>query len=271
MEITVFKYENTIIRTDCVDGEPWFCGKDVCEVLGYSNSNKAIKDHCRQDGVTISYLTDGVGRQRETSFINEPNLYRLIMRSKMQAAEAFENWVVTEVLPTIRKNGGYITKNKLAELFTNPSSIPDFLRNMAETIDSLNAQVRDRDLKIDGLETEKAILAPKAAFADAVSVSGTCILVRDLAKLIKQKGIDMGEKRLFAWLRDNGYLCTQKASWNMPTQRAMELGLFEIKETAVQNPSGEPILRKTAKITGKGQIYFIRKFFPNGDMDIQAY
>lgn len=258
MSITVFNYNNTAVRTEIIESAVWFCGKDVCDVLGYANNSKAIKDHCRQDGVTIRYLTDGLGRQQAASFINEPNLYRLIMRSKMQAAEAFENWVVSEVLPTIRKTGGYITPDKLAQIYTNPDELPDFIIKVGEALKEARA-------KVSQLEEEKKLNAPKVLFAESVAGSKNSILVGDLAKILKQRGINIGQNRLFSWMRENGYLGKTGERWNKPNQRFMDSGLFELKETVVQNADGEPIARLTVKVTGKGQEYFINKFLSKAE------
>ena len=237
------------IRTVQIDNEPYFVGKDVADILGYANPRKAIIDHVdeedKTDGVTIR---DSIGREQNPVCINESGLYSLILSSKLPTAKKFKRWVTAEVLPAIRKTGGYVSNE---EMFIN-TYLPYadeqtvlMFRSQLEIIKSLNAKI----------ETDK----PKVLFADAVDTSHTSILVGDLAKLISQNGVDIGQKRLFQWLRDNGYLMKVGESRNMPTQRAMEQGLFEVKERTISNPDGSIRITRTTKVTGKGQIYFINK------------
>lgn len=191
-----------------------------------------------------------MGRQQEAKFVDEGNLYRLISHSKLPTAEKFESWVFDEVLPTIRKHGAYMTTETLEKALYNP----DFLIRLANELKDTKEHVKHLETKIDNDK-------PKVIFADAVSVSNQCILIGELAKLIKQNGVDTGQKRLFQWLRDNGYLIKRGGTdYNMPTQRAMDMKLFEIKETTVTHSDGHVTLNKTVKVTGKGQQYFINKF-----------
>jgi anti-repressor protein len=232
-------------------GEPWFVGKDVAQALGYSNPRKALADHVREnhksDGVTIR---DTIGREQHPTIIDEAGLYSLVMRAKTDKAEDFQEWVTAEVLPAIRKTGGYIAgseKMSDAEL-------------MAKAVLVAQATIKERDARIKELESDTQRMKPKEIFADAVSASDQTILIGDLAKLIKQNGHDIGQKRMFEWLRNNGYLIKrQGADYNSPTQRAMELGLFRIKETAVTHSDGHVTISKTVKVTGKGQAYFVNK------------
>lgn len=232
-------------------GEPWFVGKDVAQALGYSNPRKALADHVREnhksDGVTIR---DTIGREQHPTIIDEAGLYSLVMRAKTDKAEEFQEWVTAEVLPAIRKTGGYIAgseKMSDAEL-------------MAKAVLVAQATIKERDARIKELESDTQRMKPKEIFADAVSASDQTILIGDLAKLIKQNGHDIGQKRMFEWLRNNGYLIKrQGADYNSPTQRAMELGLFRIKETAVTHSDGHVTVSKTVKVTGKGQAYFVNK------------
>lgn len=178
--------------------------------------------------------------------IPEGDIYRLIVRSKLPSAEKFEMWVFDEVLPAVRKHGAYATE----ELLNDPEL----------AIKAFTALKEERE-KNKALLEDNQRMKPKEIFADAVSASHTTILIGELAKILKQNGVEMGQKRLFAWMRDNGYLIKRKgADWNMPTQRSMEMGLFEIKETAINNPDGSIRISKTVKVTGKGQQYFINKF-----------
>ena len=181
---------------------------------------------------------------QNTAFINESGLYSLVLSSKLPTAKKFKRWVTSEVLPSIRKNGGYIAGQE------NMSD--DEL--MAKALMVAQNKIAERDKQIERMK-------PKEIFADAVSASHTSILVGDMAKLLKQNGVDIGQKRLFEWLRENGYLIKRKGSdWNMPTQKSMEMGLFDIKESTVNNPDGSVRINRTTKVTGKGQQYFINKF-----------
>lgn len=230
-------------------GEPWFIGKDVAEILGYSNTPKAIRDHVDDEDKLAERIVLS-GQNREVAIINESGLYSLILSSKMPKAKEFKRWVTAEVLPAIRKTGGYIAgseKMSDAEL-------------MAKAVLIAQATIKERDARIAELESDTQRMKPKEIFADAVSASEQTILIGDLAKLIKQNGHDMGQKRMFEWLRNNGYLIKrQGADYNSPTQRAMEMGLFRIKETAVTHSDGHVTVSKTVKVTGKGQTYFVNK------------
>lgn len=230
-------------------GEPWFVGKDVAEILGYSNTKDAIAKHVDDEDKLGAQIATS-GQNRNMTIINESGLYSLILSSKMPKAKEFKRWVTAEVLPAIRKTGGYIAgseKMSDAEL-------------MAKAVLVAQATIKERDARIKELESDTQRMKPKEIFADAVSASDQTILIGDLAKLIKQNGHDIGQKRMFEWLRNNGYLIKrQGADYNSPTQRAMELGLFRIKETAVTHSDGHVTVSKTVKVTGKGQAYFVNK------------
>ncbi|KLA46989.1 phage antirepressor [Ligilactobacillus ruminis] len=245
-ELKNFSFEGRQIRALTIEGEPYFVGKDVAEVLGYSNSRKAIADHVDSEdkGVTKCYTLGGT---QQTTIINESGLYSLILSSKLPDAKKFKHWVTSEVLPAIRKHGAYMTDAKAASIVTDKGSLADLLQQAAE-------QLKRKDIQIEQMK-------PKALFADAVSTSDTPILVGELAKILHQNGVSMGQNRMFRWLRDNGYLISKKGtSYNMPTQRAMELGLFKIKENAITHSDGHVTITKTPKVTGKGQVYFVNKF-----------
>lgn len=231
-------------------GEPWFVGKDIAEILGYSDLNKAVAMHVDDDDKKLNDKTSPSFGQRGTTLINESGLYSLILSSKLPDAKKFKHWVTAEVLPAIRKTGGYIAgseKMSDAEL-------------MAKAVLVAQATIKERDARIKELESDTQRMKPKEIFADAVSASDQTILIGDLAKLIKQNGHDIGQKRMFEWLRNNGYLIKrQGADYNSPTQRAMELGLFRIKETAVTHSDGHVTVSKTVKVIGKGQAYFVNK------------
>lgn len=237
------------IRTVAINKEPWFVGKDVCDALGYANSRKALADHVKDGHKNSVTIRDGIGNPQKT-IIDEAGLYSLVMRSKTEKAEAFQEWVTSEVLPAIRKHGGYLSPEKIEEVLSDPDTIIKLATNLKEE------QAKRREAEAALKEAK-----PKIIFADAVSASDQTILIGDLAKIIKQNGHDIGQKRLFQWLRDNGYLIKRQGSdYNSPTQRAMEMGLFRIKETAVTHADGHVTVSKTVKVTGRGQNYFVNKF-----------
>lgn len=245
--ITFKNNEFGTVRTIEINSKPYFCGSDVAKSLGYAIPSKAINTHCK--GVSKMEVPTKGGKQ-EMLFISEGDVYRLISKSKLPSAEKFECWVFDEVLPSIRKNGGYIANQE------NLSD--DELLERALIV--AQRKIEERNKEIAQQKEQIAIMQPKAIFADAVSSSSSSILVRDMAKLLKQNGVDIGEKRLFEYLRNNGYLIKRPgADYNSPTQRAMELGLFEIKETVVAH-TNDTRVHKTSKITGKGQRYFVDKF-----------
>lgn len=246
-ELQIFNSEEFgEIRTVNINGEPWFVGKDVAVALGYTNPQKAIRDHVLNEDrmVNESFTVNGT----KVILINESGLYALIFGSKLESAQRFKHWVTNEVLPTIRKTGGYQVKAPQGK-------------------ELLALAVLEAQKTIAAQNEEIQRMRPKEIFADAVSTSHTSILIGDLAKLLKQNGVDTGQKRLFCWLRENGYpIRRQGSDWNMPTQKAMEMGLFEVKESTVNNPDGSVRINKTTKVTGKGQQYFINKFLGNTDI-----
>lgn len=231
------------IRTVVKDGEPWFVGKDVAEILGHSNPQRALRDYIDDDDKGVTKIVTPGGTQT-MAIINESGLYSLILSSKLPNAKKFKKWVTSEVLPSIRKNGGYIAGQDTMS--------DDEL--MARALQVAQNKILERDKQIETMK-------PKAIFADAVAASHTSILIGDLAKLISQNGVSIGQKRLFKWLRDNGYLIKREGSdRNMPTQRSMEMKLFEVKESTISNPDGSVRITRTPKVTGKGQQYFVNKF-----------
>lgn len=247
-ELTVFTNEQFgLLRTIEISNEPWFVGKDVAEALGYKDTSGALKKHVQEDD-KLTRRFDDSGQNREMYIINESGLYSLIMSSKLPTAKQFKRWVTAEVLPTIRKHGMYATE--------------DLLNNPDLAIKTFQA-LKEEQEKNKRLVAENAEMKPKALFADAVATSHCSILVGDLAKILRQNGVIIGQHRLFNWLRNTGYLIKSGASKNMPTQRAMEMGLFEVKESTVTNPDGTVRITRTTKVTGKGQQYFINKFLGN--------
>lgn len=231
------------VRTVTINGEPWFVGKDVAEILGYSNTRKALADHVdgedKLDGVTIR---DSIGREQSPVFINESGLYALIFGSKLESAQRFKHWVTAEVLPALRKTGSY--------------QAPQGKELLALAVLEAQKTIEEQNKAIERMK-------PKVIFADAVETSHTSILIGDLAKLLKQNGVETGQQRLFSRLRDEGYLMKTGSSRNMPKQKYVEMGLFQIKETVISNPDGSVRMTKTTKVTGKGQQYFLNKYLKN--------
>ena len=241
-ELQTFIYNNNTVRTIEKNGEPWFVLKDVCEILGLGTPARVV-ERLEKDEVSLTHITDSIGRKQETTVVNESGLYNVIIRSDKPEAKPFRKWITAEVLPTIRKTGAYMTPETIEKVLMNP-----------DTIISLATQLKELQTKV---EQDK----PKVLFADAVAASHTSILIGDLAKLIRQNGVEVGQNRLFQWLRDNGYLIKRKGSdWNMPTQRSIEMGLLEIKESTHIDGNGCNVTTKTPKVTGKGQAYFVNKF-----------
>ncbi len=243
-KIQIFKNEQFgEVRVIEQNGEPWFVGKDVADILGYQNGSRDINTHVDNED-KLKYQISTAGQMREQTIINESGLYSLIISSKLPQAKQFKRWVTSEVLPSIRKHGGYINGQ---ENMTDEELLSKALLMAQSKIEERNSQIER--------------MKPKEIFADAVATSKTSILIGELAKILKQNGVEIGQNRLFTWLRNNGYLIKRKGTdYNMPTQSAMEMGLFEIKETVISHSDGHTSINKTPKVTGKGQQYFINKF-----------
>lgn len=257
-DLQLFKFENKDVRTLQIDGEPWFVGKDIAQILDYTNPSKAIRDHIADEDKLMGvqnvtpYIVDRQGRKQYPTLINESGLYSLILSSKLPSAKEFKHWITSEVLPQIRKTGKYAPK---------PLSREELL---AKAVLEANTMIKEQKVLIEQktkeleetnnkLEEQK----PKVIFAESVVASDSAILVRELAHLIKQNGFAIGEKRLYAWMRERGFICKGSCE---PTQRALELGLFEIVVRTVQRGDKSPLETRTTKVTGKGQVYFINKF-----------
>ncbi len=250
-EIQVWNYEGAEVRTVQIDGEPWFVLADICRELEISNSRN-ISSRLEDDekGVT---LVDTLGGKQHVTIINESGLYTVILRSDKPQAKPFRKWVTSVVLPSIRKHGAYMTEQTLERALTSP----DFLIELATQLKTEQEQRRRLETTVAAQSKQMEQDKPKVLFADSVAASSSSILIGELAKLIKQNGVDMGQKRLFQWMRENGYLIKRCGSeYNLPTQRSMERGLMEIKETSVIH-YGYTTISKTPKVTGKGQVYFI--------------
>ena len=226
------------------DGEPWFVAADVCNVLDLSNPTIAVSRLDEDERAKFN-----LGRQGDATIVNEPGLYTLVLGSRKPEAKAFKRWITHEVIPSVRKHGAYITPDKIEEILINP-----------DTIIRLCTDLKEERAKRAALEVKVETDAPKVLFAGAVETSQDSCLVGQLAKMIRQNGCEIGQNRLFDYLRNEGYLCKSGSNRNLPTQRSMEAGLFEVKESVVDNPDGSVRLVRTTKVTGKGQIYFVNKF-----------
>ncbi|MDE1436908.1 phage antirepressor [Bacillus licheniformis] len=245
----VFNYQDQQVRTVVNDNEPWFVAKDVCNVLNHSNHKVAVS-RLDEDEVSKVYLTDSLGRNQKTTVVNEAGLYSLILTSNKPEAKQFKRWITHEVIPTIRKTGGYVANDDLFIQTYLPQADEQTKQLFKVTLHTMKEQSKQ-------IETMK----PKALFADAVEASESSVLVGELAKILKQNGVEIGQNKLFKWLRENGYLIRKKGeSFNLPTQRSMDMGLFEIKKSTVVSGNGSIKTTRTPKVTGKGQIYFVNKF-----------
>lgn len=255
--LAIFNYHDNAVRTITDEnGSPWFVAKDVASTLGYINTRDAIITHCKK---AVSAKESGITTLHpQTQLIPEPDIYRLVTHSKLPAAEEFEAWIFEEVLPTIRKTGGYITAG---EDDTNEEI-------MAKAFLIAQDTIKRQSERNKALELENEAMKPKALFADAVAGSDTSILIGSLAKLIKQNGVDIGQNRLFKWLRDSKYLSSRKGlDFNNPTQYGMDRKLFELKERSIMNPDGSVRVTKTTMVTGKGQAFFINLFLDESGED----
>ena len=241
------------VRTLMVNNEPWFVGKDVAEALGYKDTVNALKAHVDEEDKMGWQITTPSRGEQNAVIINESGLYSLVLSSKLPTARQFKRWVTHEVIPSIRKHGMYATDGLLAKATQDPDFLIGLLNNMKDE--------RKRRLEAENKLQEAH---PKIVFADAVSVSKNAILIFDLAKILKQNGVEIGGRRLFDKLREEGFLIKSGSSKNMPTQRAMDMGLFVIKEGSYINGQGVNITTKTTKVTGKGQLYFVNKFLSGG-------
>lgn len=232
------------VRTVTINGDPWFVGKDVAAALGYTNPRDAISTHVFDEDKGVESI-DTLGGKQKMTVINESGLYALVFGSRLKSAQRFKHWVTSEVLPAIRKTGSY--------------QAPQGKELLALAVLEAQKTIEEQSKAIERMK-------PKVIFANAVETSHTSILIGDLAKLLKQNGVETGQKRLFDWMREKGYLIKRKGSdWNMPTQKAMNMKLFEVKESTVNNPDGSVRINRTTKVTGRGQTYFVNKFLDSGN------
>ncbi|MBU8787993.1 phage antirepressor [Bacillus sp. FSL K6-0138] len=244
----VFNYQDQQVRTVVKNGEPWFVAKDVCDVLEIGNPSQALS-RLDEDEKNTVILNEGIGNPNKT-IVNEPGLYSLILGSRKPEAKQFKRWITHEVIPTIRKTGGYVANDDLFIQTYLPQADEQTKQLFKVTLHTMKEQSKQIE-----------VMKPKALFADAVETSESSILVGELAKILQQNGVKIGQNRLFRWLRENGYLIRKKGeSLNLPTQRSMDMGLFEIKKSTIVNSDGSIRTTRTPKVTGKGQIYFVNKF-----------
>lgn len=259
------------IRTSLTEnGDPLFCLADVCKALDLGNPSQ-VKQRLQKNGVISNEVIDSMNRPQLMNFITEPNLYKCIFQSRKKEAEQFQDWVCGEVLPSIRNSGGYM----VARQDETPEQIMARALMVAkDTIDRQQAALKQSENKNyllqcqndaltsmnEGQQRHIKALMPGATFAKAVETSEHSILVGELARIIKQNGVEIGQNRLFQWMRDKGYLCKKGEMYNQPTQKALQMGLFELKKTVITKPNGDSLVTTTTKVTGKGQIYFVNKF-----------
>lgn len=244
-ELTIFNYEDKEIRTQLINNEPWFVGKDVAEILGYSNPPKAIRDHIDDEDKRTERIVHPLGGEQDTYIINESGLYSLILSSKLEGAKNFKRWVTSEVLPTIRKHGAYMTNDTLEKALTSP----EFLIQLAT---NLKIEKEKNKMLTDKIETDK----PRVSFAETIEKASSCILIREFSKVLGNEHIHLGEKKLYQRLREWGYIFQNSTE---PTQRAIQQGLFKINERIVKTVKGD-IISKTTLLTGKGQVFLLEKF-----------
>lgn len=237
------------VRVAGTSENPLFCLADVCKILGLRVD--AVQSRLTDAPIRIG-VTDSIGREQQMNFVNEKNLYKVIMRSDKPQAEPFQDWVCGEVLPSIRKHGAYMTNDTLEKALTSP----DFLIRLATNL-------KEEQQKRIEAERKVTEAAPAVAFTKAVQSANSSCLIGELAKLIAQNGYSIGEKRLFAWMRDNGYLGKHGERYNIPNQQYVEQGLFELKKGVRSGNNGVLHTTITPKVTGKGQVYFVNKFLGN--------
>lgn len=250
-DVSIFKNESFgEVRVAGTSEQPEFCLLDVCKVLDLDSSQ--VMKRLDDGVVTIHPITDSMGRERQANFVNEDGLYDVILDSRKPQAKAFRKWITSEVLPSIRKTGNYSVQQR----YEIPQSFSEALMLAAKQAQQIEAQQKQLEAKDEQIRQD----APRVLFSKAVETAKRSCLVSELAKILRQNGVDMGQNRLFDWMRKNGYLCSKGQYYNQPTQKAMELGLFELKQTAINKPDGSVLVSTTTKVTGAGQVYFVNKF-----------
>lgn len=252
MEIKLFENESFgSVRVAGTSEEPLFCLADVCKVLDLGNPSQ-VKARLGDEVISNEVIPDSLGRQQETTFINEDGLYDVILDSRKPQAKAFRKWITSEVLPSIRKTGSYSVQQR----YEIPQSFSEALMLAAKQAQQIEEQQKQLEARDEQIRQD----APRVLFSKAVETAKRSCLVAELAKILQQNGVNIGQNRLFAWMRSNGYLCSKGQYYNQPTQKAMELGLFELKQTAINKPDGSVLVSTTTKVSGAGQVYFVNKF-----------
>ena len=250
-DVSIFKNESFgEVRVAGTSEQPEFCLLDVCKVLDLDSSQ--VMKRLDDGVVTIHPITDSMGRERQANFVNEDGLYDVILDSRKPQAKAFRKWITSEVLPSIRKTGSYSVQQR----YEIPQSFSEALMLAAKQAQQIEEQQKQIEAKDEQIRQD----APRVLFSKAVETAQRSCLVSELAKILRQNGVDMGQNRLFSWMREHGYLCSKGQYYNQPTQKAMELGLFELKQTAINKPDGSVLVSTTTKVTGAGQVYFVNKF-----------
>ena len=280
MELQLIQNEQFKVRKTDYNGQTWFVGRDVASILGYANNRKAILDHVEEDDRLTTQVNTPKGL-RSTIVINEIGVYSLVLGSKLPEAKSFKRWICGEVIPSIRKTGAYMTEETLARVQADPTALQELTAKLEEErakhIETLKLvgqheqTIKEKDALIERKNAYFARNKPRIDFAKAVYENKTAILVGEMAKLLNQNGIDIGQNRFFQWLRENGYLQSKEGQmWNVPYQKCIESGLFIIKESIAKAKDGSEIISRTPMVTGKGQRYFISKFLETKDQEALA-
>lgn len=247
MNLEVFNYRDSRVRVVSQDGIAWFVAKDVCDILEITNYRNAVSR--LKDTMKGVHTVDTPGGKQDMVTVNEAGLYKLVFTSRKEEAEHFTDWIALEVLPSIRNHGMYATPQAIEAMLQDPDT-------MIMTLQALKAEREQRQALERKVEQDK----PRVLFSQAVEASDTSILIGELAKILRQNGVEIGQNRLFEWMRNNGYLIKSGSSRNMPTQYSMDRGWFEIQERVIQVPNQEPKITRTPRVTGKGQLYFVNRF-----------
>ena len=280
MELQLIQNEQFKVRKTEYKGETWFVGRDVASILGYANNRKAILDHVEEDDRFVAELQTPKG-DRSAMVINEIGVYSLVLGSKLPEAKSFKRWICKEVIPSIRRTGAYMTDATLAKVQADPAALQELTAKLEEErakhIETLKLvgqheqTIKEKDALIQRKNAYFERNKPRIDFAKAVYENKTAILVGEMAKLLNQNGIQIGQNRFFQWLRENGYLQSKEGQmWNVPYQKCIESGLFIIKESIAKAKDGSEIISRTPMVTGKGQRYFISKFLETKDAEALA-
>ena len=280
MELQLIQNEQFKVRKTEYKGETWFVGRDVASILGYANNRKAILDHVEEDDRFVAELQTPKG-DRSAMVINEIGVYSLVLGSKLPEAKSFKRWICKEVVPSIRRTGAYMTDTTLAKVQADPAALQELTAKLEEErakhIETLKLlgqheqTIKEKDALIQRKNAYFERNKPRIDFAKAVYENKTAILVGEMAKLLNQNGIQIGQNRFFQWLRENGYLQSKEGQmWNVPYQKCIESGLFIIKESIAKAKDGSEIISRTPMVTGKGQRYFISKFLETKDAEALA-